>query len=200
MRCVGLDFETANGHPASICAVGAALVEQDATLDTRSWLVQLPHEIAWMSPFCQQVHGISLADLAGAPVFPEIWPELERFLHAGDLVVAHNAAFDIRCLRGSLAYHGLKTRNFPYADTLRLSRRILGKTLPNHRLNTVADAFGITFRHHDALEDAACCARILGRLLTLAEAQTFPGSWSGEESFLQPFIRNFLPETAWRPD
>ena len=34
----------------------------------------------------------------------------------------------------------------------------------SHRVNCMADMFGITFQHHDALEDAETCAKIASQL------------------------------------
>src|SRR5438874_1510669 len=53
-----------------------------------------------MSPAAQAIHGISDADLAGAPTAREVLPEFLDFLGdpAMTALLAHNAAFDARFL------------------------------------------------------------------------------------------------------
>jgi DNA polymerase-3 subunit epsilon len=52
---------------------------------------------------------------------------------------------------------------FPYICSLRVSR----KTLPqigSLALDAVAEHLGFTFKHHDALEDAIACAKIIAQV------------------------------------
>jgi DNA polymerase-3 subunit epsilon len=56
--------------------------------------------------------------------------------------------------------------DYTFFDTLRASRRTFGRSLPNHRLPTVAAACGYDLRsHHHALADAEACAAIAMRIL-----------------------------------
>ena len=60
----------------------------------------------------------------------------------------------------------LKTLNDNPYDTLAVSRRYYGNSLPNHQLQTVAAACGYNLEnHHHALADAEACAHIAMKLL-----------------------------------
>jgi len=114
----------------------------------------------WMSPFCTEVHGLTWQDVKDSPEFHEIWPAMRDFILQGDCVVIHNAPFDLRHLRAAIALYALPAIQFPYLCSLKTSR----KALPNlncHKLDVVAQHLGFTFKHHDALEDAIACARII---------------------------------------
>jgi DNA polymerase-3 subunit epsilon len=163
MKLIGLDFETANGKSGSICSVGLACVEEGGVVETRHWLVKPHTSMTWMSPFCTEVHGLTWKDVKDAPEFHQIWPAMRDFILQGDCVVIHNAVFDLRHLRAALALYTLPGIQFPYVCSLRVSR----KTLPqigSHALDAVAKHLGFTFKHHDALEDAITCARIVGQV------------------------------------
>jgi len=73
---VAIDFETANGQPSSVCSVGVVIVRYGRVADTFYSLI-CP-EPNYYSFFCQRVHGLCAADTDDAPVFPEVWAEVER--------------------------------------------------------------------------------------------------------------------------
>ena len=160
MRLAGLDFETANGCTGSICAAGCGILHDGEPGETREWLVRPHPTLDRMDPFCFRVHGISSDDLLNADEFPAIWPELRDMLLSADYVVIHNAPFDLGHLRAVLALYGLPPVRFPYVCSLAASRRALPE-LASHSLDCVAAYFDIRFRHHNALEDALACAKVL---------------------------------------
>ena len=96
MKLCGLDFETANSCSGSICAVGAALLEDGIVLERLEYLVKPHKSVDYMSKFCRDVHGISYDDLRKSPKFPEIWHNVKNLLLSADCVVIHNAPFDLR--------------------------------------------------------------------------------------------------------
>ena len=107
--------------------------------------------------------GITDELLKGAPS-PE--DAVDAFLDwAGDApLCAHNAAFDTGFLRECCARSG---RRFDplYFDTLVLSQYLCPE-LPNHKLDTVANALGLPpFQHHRAYDDAETCGLILAALI-----------------------------------
>ncbi len=160
MKLAGLDFETANGKRGSICAVGCAMLEDGAVTERREWLV-CPHKgYRWMRPDFTKIHGLSYWDVCDCMEFPAVWPELQRMLLEADCVVIHNAPFDLGHLRCVLALYELPSVEFDYVDSLDLSRRLF-PDMESHSLDAMAGRFGISFRHHDALEDAEACARII---------------------------------------
>ena len=77
-----------------------------------------------------------------------------------DVLVAHNAVFDMGVLRASAAAVSVELPPITYTCSLLISRRTYN--LESYRLNAVAYAVGHEeFNHHDALADADACARII---------------------------------------
>ena len=99
---IAIDFETATGKRASICEAGICVVQDGKIAETRSWLVRPQGNL--YSYWNIQIHGIRPSDTADSPEFPEVWGEIARYLQDCPVLVAHNAAFDIGCIRHSLSY------------------------------------------------------------------------------------------------
>lgn len=95
MKFTALDFETANYSNASICSVGIAVFLEGEFTESREWLVRPPRGHGWFREDFVEIHGITFKDVADAPEFPTVAAELLPYLTNSDLVVAHNAAFDI---------------------------------------------------------------------------------------------------------
>ncbi|GAA2012192.1 hypothetical protein GCM10009799_45670 [Nocardiopsis rhodophaea] len=154
-----IDFETANHDRGSACAVGLVRVADGAVVDRYSTLIRPPRPVDFFTRHNTAVHGITAADVADAPHWPEVRDRILDFA-AGGALVAHNAAFDISVLRGACAHTGQGWPPLDYACTLALARRTW-RELPNHRLPTICAHIGhpVT-RHHRADADAEAAARI----------------------------------------
>lgn len=100
-----IDCETASENRA--CALGFAHVVDGVITDTGSTLIQ-PHlpASAWRYT---EVHGIEPEDVIDAPAFGQVWRALEA-RHPGELLVAHNASFDIGVLQAELARARIRPR------------------------------------------------------------------------------------------
>lgn len=168
---IAIDFETANECPTSVCSVGAVLFEDGRIIRSYYHLIQPePNYYKW---FCQQVHGLGHCDTDDAPVFPEVWAELESEIGQGISLedmgipfVAHNSRFDEGCLKAVFRAYGMTYPDYVFMDTLAASRRCFGRSLPNHQLHTVSEACGYSLlNHHHALADAEACAYIAMKLL-----------------------------------
>lgn len=163
MKLAGLDFETANPYHGSICSAGIAILEDGELKEQREFLIRPHKDLYWMLPAFTDVHGISYHDVKESPEFVEVWEVIKRMIQSADLVIIHNAAFDLRHLRMALALYQLPDFSFSYACSLALSRHFL-PDLERHSLDAVAAHFGIEFEHHDALADAITCATIASKL------------------------------------
>ena len=160
MRLAGLDFETANKRDGSICAAGCAILDNGMVIASREWLI-FPHKgYRWMRPDFTDIHGLTYWDVCNCAEFNSIWPELKQMLTSVDCVIIHNASFDLRQLRNVLALYDLPPVEFDYADSVVICRHLFPE-MPSHALDAMAERFGITFRHHNALEDATACASII---------------------------------------
>ena len=157
-----IDFETANYERSSICSVGLVVVRNGLIADTFYSLI-LP-EPNYYTYRCTQIHGLTQADTASAPVFCEVWQQIEPLIK-GLPLVAHNSRFDESCLRAAFRVYQMDDPDYPFFDTLAAARRALPH-LPNHQLHTVAAACGYQLdHHHHALADAEACAAIALEIL-----------------------------------
>ncbi len=169
LRFCALDFESAGisrGSTDEPVQIGWASMD-GATIDPTSLFVshlQCEKPITWAA---QKVHGITTADLAGAPSLMSLWPRVKAAL-SGAVVVAHGAGTEKRFLR-AFPFHGFG----PWLDTLVLAKKFLPH-LPDHALSTICDHCGLTpevsalhptGRWHDALYDATACLAILRHLM-----------------------------------
>ena len=103
-------------------------------------------------------HGLRWKDLKDEPTFAELWPEIEDFLSGVDYLIAHNARFDRRVLKGCCEYFDVPYPGFEFLDTLKGARRAL--KLPSYSLDSVCGYFNIPLDHHKADSDADGCASI----------------------------------------
>jgi DNA polymerase-3 subunit epsilon len=159
---VAIDFETANSYPSSVCSVGAVVVRGGAVVERFYRLVRPEPE--WYAGWNTRVHGLTMADTMDAPVFPQVWEELAERI-GGLPLVAHNSAFDERCLRAVHRVYRMDYPEYAFFCTCRASRRVFGGLLPNHQLQTTAAHCGFDLRqHHHALADAEACAAIAMRV------------------------------------
>lgn len=155
MNFIAIDFETA--HANYPCEIGLTRVENGKIGESKSWLIK-PACFPYMNPWNERVHGISSANLVRSDTFEELWSELKPWFDDSTLV-AHNAPFDMRVLRASLAYYDLAIPTADYFCSVSLSRKAW-KHLPSHSLGSVCDYHDIRFHHHRAGDDAEACARI----------------------------------------
>ena len=91
-----IDFETANNERSSVCSVGIVIVKNGEIVDSFYSLI-LP-EPNYYNYWCCQVHGLGHNDTYNAPIFPEVWKQIEPLIK-GLPLVAHNKLFDEGCLK-----------------------------------------------------------------------------------------------------
>jgi DNA polymerase-3 subunit epsilon len=181
-----IDFETANSSPASPCAVGLVRVQDGQITESLSMLFRPPHPNNWFNQGNINVHGIHPQDVADAPDWQEVLPELLLFTQ-GLTMVAHNASFDMRVLRDSAQAVDFDLPNLSYACSLQMARRTYA--LESYRLNAVAYAIGHEeFRHHDALADSDACARIVLNMADRHGAQNLGELLIATKQKLKPII------------
>jgi DNA polymerase-3 subunit epsilon len=166
-----LDFETANTSRVSICSAGIAVFENGELAESPYWLVRPPKGHGWFKELFIECHGLTHLDVLHSPEFPAIAPELLLRLTGADIVIAHNAAFDIDHLRATLDHFGLARPEFDYVCTCQLARRVW-PDLPSHSLATLTAHIGHEFNHHHAQADAEAAGRVLLAMMKHAKATT----------------------------
>jgi DNA polymerase-3 subunit epsilon len=161
MIICSIDFETANHSPVSMCAAGLATFEQGRLTESVHWLVRPPKGHGWFIPeWTQGCHGLSWWDVRHEPEFSAISGEVLTRLARADVVIAHNAPFDLRVLEATLEHFGQSLPVLRSLCTCALSRQVWPQ-LPNHQLSTVAAHIGHTFQHHHAQSDAEAAGQVL---------------------------------------
>jgi DNA polymerase-3 subunit epsilon len=158
MNFTVIDFETANSKRASACALGIVRVEGGKIVEKEAWLIR-PEDMKF-SYMNIAIHGIRPEQVEDEPEFGELFTKIFREKLEGQLVVAHNASFDMSVLRKSLDLYGLEYPSFDYLCTVKIAKKTWPE-LYNHKLNTVSEFLGFEFNHHDALDDCLACANLL---------------------------------------
>ena len=126
-----------------------------------------------------EVHGISAADLVGAPTFGDIAAGIEATIGTS-VVIGHNIGFDLAVIDREQARAGL-TWSVPRFLDVRALARLADPHLASYELGTLCDWLGVDIgRRHRALPDAVAAGRVFIGLVpllrsvgirTLAEAE-----------------------------
>ncbi|MCU0711196.1 MAG: exonuclease domain-containing protein [Pirellula sp.] len=151
-----IDFETANRQPNSACQLGVVIVDDWKIVAEYEWLIRPPR--MFFSPLCMRVHGITPRDCMNQPTWEIIWQQAAPIL-AEHLILGHNVGFDASVLLNCCLHFGIA----PPRNELQCTRLISKRAWPDrsgHGLAAVAERLGITFRHHNALEDARASALV----------------------------------------
>jgi DNA polymerase III epsilon subunit family exonuclease len=163
---VVFDMETTGSKtpPCRVMEIGAYRVSGGRIVAEFESLVNPQSPIP---SFISMLTGIDDVMVARAPLFEEIASDLLDFI-GSSVLVAHNAAFDVRFLNHEIArlYPGRKMSN-PALCTVSLAKRVVPE-LANHRLHTVAEHFGVSIRgRHRAPGDARATAEVFIQLLSI---------------------------------
>ncbi|MBQ6766162.1 MAG: 3'-5' exoribonuclease [Paludibacteraceae bacterium] len=157
-----IDFETANYERTSVCAVGVVVVRDGEIKDSFYSLIK--PEPNYYNFQCSMVNGLCCQDTDTAPLFPDVWRQIEPKI-AGLPLVAHNKKFDENCLKAVFRCYQMDYPDYKFHCTYIAARRKMPH-LENHQLHTVAAACGYNLEHHHhALADAEACAWIARKIL-----------------------------------
>ena len=116
-----------------------------------------------------RIHGIDAKALAGQPTIAQVLPQFHRFCE-DTVLVAHNAAFDMRFLELKEAVTGIRFDQ-PVLDTLLLSV-VVNPSQEDHNLEALAERLGVSvIGRHTALGDALVTGEIFLKLIPLLAEQ-----------------------------
>ncbi|WP_210479403.1 3'-5' exonuclease [Naasia sp. SYSU D00948] len=154
-----IDFETANRSAASACSVGLVKVRDGKVVDRAWWYIRPPFGHDWFSEWNTRIHGIDESHIVDASLWCDQLSDLVAFAE-DDVLVAHNAGFDMGVITTACAASGVPAPEYAYLCSLQVARKTY--SLDSYRLPVAAMAAGFEdFRHHDALSDAEACAAIV---------------------------------------
>jgi len=159
------DTETTGLEPSKgdrIVAIGAVRIERGRILKDAIFHTLVNPERP-IPPQATKIHGITDEMVKDKPTLREVLPKFLLFCR-DTVLVAHNAAFDLKFLEIEAQKLGLKL-DFPVVDTLFISYGLF-EEFENHNLDAIAERLGIPVAGlHSALGDAFLTAEIFLKLL-----------------------------------
>lgn len=161
------DTETTGLYPSmgdEIISIGAVPILKGKMIREEAFYEMVdPKRI--IRPEAVQVHGITHEMVKGRPTIEKVIPRFHKFVE-GSVLVAHNAAFDMRFLELKEPKTGFRFDN-PVLDTLLLSL-VIHPQQPSHNLAALARFMGIEVKdRHTALGDAFLVGEIFVRFIPL---------------------------------
>lgn len=165
------DTETTGLEPSmgdEIIQIGAARIVNGKLL-RQECFEQLVDPQRAIPPASIPIHGIQPAMVVGQPKIGEVLPAFHAFAQ-DTVLVAHNAAFDMRFLQLKEQSTGV-VFDQPVLDTLLLSA-VIHPNQDSHRLEAIAERFDVpVIGRHTAMGDAMVTAEIFLKLLPLLAEQ-----------------------------
>lgn len=176
MDFVAIDFETANGNNNSACSMGIVGVKDKEIVETKYYLIQPPNMEFDKTNI--DIHGITPEEVRDKPRFPEIWKEVKH-LFEDNIVIAHNAQFDMSVLKCLDLEYELGIPDFKYICSIPIST-IACSGIKNSLVDR-ANHLGIDIgEHHNAMDDAITSANIVIETINRKRRKSF-------ESFLNTY-------------
>ena len=155
---ITIDFETANNNLDSACSVGIVAVKDLEIVEKEYFLIKPPTDR--FRGENTEIHGICFEDVKDCEQFPCVFEKIKNYFNGDNMVIAHNAQFDMSVLYSLLKTYNLASVDFQYVDSIKISTKKSRGT--GSSLEEKAKHFGIEMgRHHNALDDAITCAKIV---------------------------------------
>lgn len=152
---ISIDFETANNDMTSACSLGIAVVKDLEIVNTEYYLINPLTKVFNSDNIA--IHGITYDDVKECDSFDILWDHISHYFN--NIVIAHNSQFDMSVLKNLFNAYSLPHDNFTYLDSIMISNSVCGC---GTGLSDRASYFGIDEGiHHNALDDAITCARIV---------------------------------------
>ncbi|WP_114971880.1 3'-5' exonuclease [Rhodoferax ferrireducens] len=165
------DTETTGLEPSQgdeIIQIGATRIVNGRLLRNET-IDQLIDPRRRLKPESMAIHGITDDMVRGQPTIDQVLPTFHEFCE-DTVLVAHNAAFDMRFLQLKETSTGL-VFSHPVLDTLLLSA-VIHPNQESHRLEAIAERLGVSvIGRHTALGDAIVTGEIFLRMIPLLAEQ-----------------------------
>lgn len=131
-----------------------------------------------------RVHGITNADVATAPRWPEVYATLREVLRPHPVVVVYNADFDRRIIGQCCAAHRLPHLSVEWHCAMLRYAAYVGEWNPRynsyrwHTLEQAASALGSPMPpSHRALDDALACLAVVRAMAGVTERRSIIVPW-----------------------
>ena len=153
-----IDVETANADRASICQIGIVHVREGKIEDQWQTLIN-PEDC--FDTWNVSIHGIDETDVINSPTLPKVRAELHARLRSSVLV--SHTSFDRVAFERAMTRYDLEQLQVTWLDSAKIARRAWPERYGQrgYGLKNIARDLDISFRHHDALEDARAAAEIV---------------------------------------
>lgn len=155
-----LDFETPNKNNNRISQIGLLFVRNGLIDKNYSSLI---NPETGFNRINIDLTNISAADVAQSPTFNDYWPHIKSLLE-NNVIVAHNASFDLTVLCKTLFHYGINLPEIRYVCTYTESLKRIPK-LSKHNLAALAEYFNISQSNaHNAEDDAYTCYLVFEKM------------------------------------
>ena len=161
-----VDIETTGFSPVNdkIIEFAGIKVINNRLVDTYSTLI---NPCRRLNSNIEELTGICSYDLINEPVIEEVIDDIANFIDT-DIIVAHNAHFDINFLYEDFYNYCNFELSNDFVDTLKMARRLLPE-LRGHKLGMLAEYFGIDQgSSHRALGDCETLFKVYNNLKMLS--------------------------------
>jgi DNA polymerase-3 subunit epsilon len=165
------DTETTGLEPSNgdeIIQIGAVRIVNNRLLKQEIFNQIVDPECP-LKPESIPIHGITEDMVRGQPNIDIVLPGFHAFCEE-TVLIAHNAAFDMRFLQLKEERTGIRFTQ-PVLDTLLLSA-VVSPNQESHKLDALLERLGISINtRHNALDDALATGEVFLKLLPLLEEQ-----------------------------
>lgn len=146
--------------------IAAVKIKNGVEIDTFESYINPQRKI---SELITNITSITNEDVENAPLEEEIMNKFYNWIDEDDILVAHNAKFDLGFIDTSFERLGLKNKNNASIDTLFISRAV-NEDLKKHGLGNLAKFYKIRLvQHHRAIYDTKATSEIFVKMLEQLE-------------------------------
>lgn len=153
---VVIDFETNGLNPKECDIIQMAAIRYRNDVKVSAFIsfvnaTTIPSKVT-------ELTSITIEDCQSAPTLEDLLPQLLKFI-GSDVIVAHNASFDLGFLMESMNRLNIPGQTFIYVDTLRLARQKI-KGVKWHKLPILKKYLKLEYDSHLAEDDCYVCHEV----------------------------------------
>jgi DNA polymerase III subunit epsilon len=172
LNFTAVDFQTANSHPGSVCAVGLVRIRDGQVAGKSGGLVRPPAGLGEFTDYQTSLHGITAELAATAPPWRKVAAWITQYA-GSDVFICHNATFAIGVLRNACAADDIPLPTADFLCTALMARQAF--RLPSYRLPFVADACGVELTGCHQVLISARGAALVAVAMARRHGATTPG-------------------------